>query len=92
MHTHTLKIKTILFSLILTCTALTGCSESDINTYINDIASMKSHLNQTQLPKQVRQTPTYLNTQAMPMLKSTITNLHLQMTRLQQPALNHTAI
>lgn len=44
MHTHTLKIKTILFSLILTCTALTGCSESDINTYINDIASMTSEI------------------------------------------------
>lgn len=50
MRKHTLKIKTILFSLIFTCIALTGCSESDINTiqsYINDIASIASESDTT---------------------------------------------
>lgn len=50
MRKHTLKIKTILVSLIFTCIALTGCSESDINnihSYINDIASIASESDTT---------------------------------------------
>ena len=57
MRKHTLKIKTILFSLIFTSIPFNHTS----------MILHRLHLNQTQPPQQIRQILTYQNTQVMPM-------------------------